>query len=606
MHGFPPITLFFCVRDPKFWSLFIHKKTKKGTHIPLLASRLTALQFLRSFARARTRATDFEESLVMRSFQPRGVFAASSSPSSWCCSSSLASSRETRERFHSKKRFFYPAAGVKSGRFFPATVKPLSSSSSSSSSSEGRHLPLLKMSATTNEGSPSSPSSFDATMANLDEVLGENSGCDDKEELEFERRLDEAHEKRMREMKTLERKKTRERWENRANVMRKAMECCHAHERERGEGRTTTTSSSGVDFFHITEDVINNDVNFCDEDVFRLPVVPVSYPVLPGENFHLYTSEPRFQTLFGKLIFGEEVAAISPSTEDQDEPVINFDADIFSRYESIDYKSRNYIDKKRTLVAGHNRLNEDMFAGTNAFVTLFLDGKTGKLSGNGVKMNIDSYDVHEKQDGYNDLSIYASASSERIRVLRVVQTAPYIIVDAIQVCDAKVEEEEEKKEELHLHEIKESFFDFLRKYSRTGEEDSSILQRGGEYLSTSFVFEGEFSKDERAGFAESDISYLRRNKVIKDEYALGSIFLRRSPDLTLRLLASNSRKERIQIISKAAPVEKERMGALEMKQFPSNSSQQYQILATNIVSLIMVIASLSIIKDALQSILTRV
>ena len=48
------------------------------------------------------------------------------------------------------------------------------------------------------------------------------------------------------------------------------------------------------------------------------------------------------------------------------------------------------------------------------------------------------------------------------------------------------------------------------------------------------------------------------------------------------------------------------MGALEMKQFPSNSSQQYQILATNIVSLIMVIASLSIIKDALQSILTRV
>ena len=606
VHGFPPITLFFCVRDPRSWSLFIHKKTKKGTHIPLLASRLTALQFLRSFARARTRATDFEESLVMRSFQPRGVFAASSSPSSWCCSSSLASSRETRERFHSKKRFFYPAAGVKSGRFFPATVKPLSSSSSSSSSSEGRHLPLLKMSATTNEGSPSSPSSFDATMANLDEVLGENSGCDDKEELEFERRLDEAHEKRMREMKTLERKKTRERWENRANVMRKAMECCHAHERERGEGRTTTTSSSGVDFFHITEDVINNDVNFCDEDVFRLPVVPVSYPVLPGENFHLYTSEPRFQTLFGKLIFGEEVAAISPSTEDQDEPVINFDADIFSRYESIDYKSRNYIDKKRTLVAGHNRLNEDMFAGTNAFVTLFLDGKTGKLSGNGVKMNIDSYDVHEKQDGYNDLSIYASASSERIRVLRVVQTAPYIIVDAIQVCDAKVEEEEEKKEELHLREIKESFFDFLRKYSRTGEEDSSILQRGGEYLSTSFVFEGEFSKDEPAGFAESDISYLRRNKVIKDEYALGSIFLRRSPDLTLRLLASNSRKERIQIISKAAPVEKERMGALEMKQFPSNSSQQYQILATNIVSLIMVIASLSIIKDALQSILTRV
>ena len=99
-------------------------------------------------------------------------------------------------------------------------------------------------------------------------------------------------------------------------------------------------------------------------------------------------------------------------------------------------------------------------------------------------------------------------------------TAPYIIVDAIQVCDAKVEEEEEKKEELHLHEIKESFFDFLRKYSRTGEEDSSILQRDGEYLSTSFVFEGEFSKDERAGFAESDISYLRRNKVIKDEYAL--------------------------------------------------------------------------------------
>ena len=98
---------------------------------------------------------------------------------------------------------------------------------------------------------------------------------------------------------------------------------------------------------------------------------------------------------------------------------------------AIDYKSRNYIDKKRTLVAGHNRLNEDMFAGTNAFVTLFLDGKTGKLSGNGVKMNIDSYDVHEKQDGYNDLSIYlASASSERIRVLRVVQTAPYIIVDA--------------------------------------------------------------------------------------------------------------------------------------------------------------------------------
>ena len=246
-----------------------------------------------------------------------------------------------------------------------------------------------------------------------------------------------------------------------------------------------------------------------------------------------------------------------------------------------------------------------MFAGTNAFVTLFLDGKTGKLSGNGVKMNIDSYDVHEKQDGYNDLSIYASASSERIRVLRVVQTAPYIIVDAIQVCDAKVEEEEEKKEELHLHEIKESFFDFLRKYSRTGEEDSSILQRDGEYLSTSFVFEGEFSKDERAGFAESDISYLRRNKVIKDRICTGKHFPRCSPNLLCDCWRQFTQGA-IKIISKAAPVEKERMGALEMKQFPSNSSQQYQILATNIVSLIMVIASLSIIKDTLQSILTRV
>ena len=123
--------LLLCVRSKVSVSFYPQENQKRHTHSFTRVSVLTALQFLRSFARARTRATDFEESLVMRSFQPRGVFAASSSPSSWCCSSSLASSRETRERFHSKKRFFYPAAGVKSGRFFPASEMPSSSSSSS-------------------------------------------------------------------------------------------------------------------------------------------------------------------------------------------------------------------------------------------------------------------------------------------------------------------------------------------------------------------------------------------------------------------------------------------------------------------------------------------
>ena len=100
-----------------------------------------------------------------------------------------------------------------------------------------------------------------------------------------------------------------------------------------------------------------------------------------------------------------------------------------SKVEMIaDYESG---ERRFDIVPGANRYPEDGFVGTNAFGAVYR-GIGGKIAGLGVKMEIEAHDV--AVDGIL-LSVCARASANRFKILRVVQTEPYIIVDAVPYDD---------------------------------------------------------------------------------------------------------------------------------------------------------------------------
>ena len=165
---------------------------------------------------------------------------------------------------------------------------------------------------------------------------------------------------------------------------------------------------------------------------FSVPIVPYPYVCLPGSRARLNLFEPRWLTLFAKLLVrdGDGNDLVLEGARDSNRIDLTRNP-MVRAYEADD-------DGTYDIVPGKGRLDETPFVGAGAFGSLFRRAD-GKLAGVGTLMRVEAHDV--VVDGQL-LSVYAKGTS-RFRVLRVRQTNPYIVVDAVPVKEGSAPEEAE-------------------------------------------------------------------------------------------------------------------------------------------------------------------
>ena len=163
---------------------------------------------------------------------------------------------------------------------------------------------------------------------------------------------------------------------------------------------------------------------------FSVPIVPYPYVCLPGSRARLNLFEPRWLTLFAKLLVRDGDSSKDLVLEGaRDNNRIDLTRNPMVRaYEADD-------DGTYDIVPGKGRLDETPFVGAGAFGSLFRRAD-GKLAGVGTLMRVEAHDV--VVDGQL-LSVYAKGTS-RFRVLRVRQANPYIVVDAVPMKDDAIED----------------------------------------------------------------------------------------------------------------------------------------------------------------------
>lgn len=274
-----------------------------------------------------------------------------------------------------------------------------------------------------------------------------------------------------------------------------------------------------------TTTITNSTVNRLPGE-FQIPIIPYGHVVVPGARAKLNLFEPRWLTLFSKLLKpedAEEDRTILTSHEwggSRDAKTIDF-----SKVEMIaDYESG---ERRFDIVPGANRYPEDGFVGTNAFGAVYR-GIDGKIAGLGVKMEIEAHDV--AVDGIL-LSVCARASANRFKILRVVQTEPYIIVDAVPYDDdfanASMDEDVSEAEQNLLDALETLKSNDNYYYEAVGlqyDEDPSTGK-----ISVKKLIEPEFKS-----------------------FTFSEIFLYNKDDVALQILASKSPKERAEIVTNIA------------------------------------------------------
>lgn len=274
-----------------------------------------------------------------------------------------------------------------------------------------------------------------------------------------------------------------------------------------------------------TTTITNSTVNRLPGE-FQIPIIPYGHVVVPGARAKLNLFEPRWLTLFSKLLKpedAEEDRTILTSHEwggSRDAKTIDF-----SKVEMIaDYESG---ERRFDIVPGANRYPEDGFVGTNTFGAVYRS-IDGKIAGLGVKMEIEAHDV--AVDGIL-LSVCARASANRFKILRVVQTEPYIIVDAVPYDDdfanASMDEDVSEAEQNLLDALETLKSNDNYYYEAVGlqyDEDPSTGK-----ISVKKLIEPEFKS-----------------------FTFSEIFLYNKDDVALQILASKSPKERAEIVTNIA------------------------------------------------------
>ena len=261
---------------------------------------------------------------------------------------------------------------------------------------------------------------------------------------------------------------------------------------------------------------------------FQVPVIPYPFVATPGSYVKLNLFEPRWLTLFSKLIPPNEDAAVAPSAQtavktDEDE----FRAATGRRVlrgldgkSKIDLNALRLIDAYETgertfdIVPGFGRLPEDAFVDTNAFGAVYR-GLDGQIAGVGTLMDVQGHDV--VVDG-RLLSVCAKGT-KRFKILRVAQTEPYIIVDAVPIDDdgaAPLSADAESADAVN------DIFDLMKKVDPYYMEAIGLQ---------------DVSKSDLKGMNEFD---------------LANVMFYSHPDLSLKLLTCADAEKRRRVVNAAA------------------------------------------------------
>jgi len=263
---------------------------------------------------------------------------------------------------------------------------------------------------------------------------------------------------------------------------------------------------------------------------FQIPVIPYPFVATPGSYVRLNLFEPRWLTLFSKLIPNgqgvDEVSPLSSSAVKTDEGEFHIERGRrvlrgLDGKSKIDLNALPIIDayeagaRQFDIVPGFGRLPEDEFVNTNAFGALFR-GLDGQIASVGTMMEVKSHDVIV--DGR--LLAVCAKGTKRFKVLRVAQTEPYIIVDAVPI-----EDEESDASPADAAEAAKSVNDVF-----------DLMKNVDPYYMEAIGLE-DVSKD--------DVKNM-------DEFDLANIMLYTHPTLALKLLACADAAKRRRVVDASA------------------------------------------------------
>lgn len=183
---------------------------------------------------------------------------------------------------------------------------------------------------------------------------------------------------------------------------------------------------------------------------FTIPVVPYPYAAMPGARVGLSLYEPKWLTLFSKLLAGGPDSTDPPGVLTGATSATRIDVTRIpacQAYESGDPTGgTGSIEGGPNFVPGIGRMDETGFVGTNVFGAVYItvapgagaEGASGdgqRLAAVGTMMNTVAHDV---VGGGRLLQVYAQGE-RRFRILRVRQAEPYIVVDAVFLDDDEEE-----------------------------------------------------------------------------------------------------------------------------------------------------------------------
>ena len=102
---------------------------------------------------------------------------------------------------------------------------------------------------------------------------------------------------------------------------------------------------------------------------FRIPIIPYGHVVVPGARVKMNLFEPRWLTLFSKLL--------KPEDAEEDRRILTSHQWGYSSRETIDFSKIEMMadyesgERRFDIVPGANRYPEDNFVGTNAFGAVY-------------------------------------------------------------------------------------------------------------------------------------------------------------------------------------------------------------------------------------------
>ena len=341
--------------------------------------------------------------------------------------------------------------------------------------------------------------------------------------------------------------------------------------------RSATTASATVDQKEPTLDVFGSDVTPAYTEYtgirlpneFSIPVVPYPYACLPGSLVRLNLFEPRWLTLFAKLLTkkspsGGTGGSTSGSTSggpSADNGLVLEGARDGKRIDlgrnplCAAYEAEENDGSRFDIVPGFGRLEETDFVGTETFGALFR-AADGRVAGVGTRMKVEAHDV--VVDG-SVLSVYAKGYS-RFKVLRVRQVNPYLVVDAVPILEDEFAENVQntaaagKKEftnNVVSHSSNSDFTDTVGKTSTTETtvDSKSAKQPTPSAAGLARIVERLITSDayysNAVGLGEAWRSTdLKKTVLAMSDFDVANAMLYAKPEMALAILACEDAKKR--------------------------------------------------------------